>query len=244
MSDADAFIQEVRANPEDDTPRLIYADFLEEQGDPRGELIRVQVELGMIPVGAAERGPLLKREQFLLDEYSETWLQPLRSLGVDGVSRNCFHGGLLEKVRMTADRLIRNAAELCDLEPALHRIQLHEVSPVLPGLARLVLPEQVRELDFTACQLGADGVAMLTNAPWSRQVQSLVLSFNQLGDEGLVELLSGTWPRLVSLTLDANRITNSGTRALRRSALFSQLKRISLKANEIDPDLLPAASLK
>ena len=39
------FLQAVLENPDDDTPRLIYADWLEERGDPRGEFIRVQCEL-------------------------------------------------------------------------------------------------------------------------------------------------------------------------------------------------------
>lgn len=40
-----AFIDDIVQNPEDMTPRLIYADWLEERGDPRGEFIRVQMEL-------------------------------------------------------------------------------------------------------------------------------------------------------------------------------------------------------
>ena len=32
----DAFLADIRDHPDDDTPRLIYADWLEERGDPRG----------------------------------------------------------------------------------------------------------------------------------------------------------------------------------------------------------------
>jgi uncharacterized protein (TIGR02996 family) len=40
-----AFLQSIAAAPEDDTSRLVYADWLEENGDPpRGELIRIQCE--------------------------------------------------------------------------------------------------------------------------------------------------------------------------------------------------------
>lgn len=241
MSDAEAFIQEVHANPGDETPRLIYADFLEEQGDSRGEFIRVQVELGATAPGEAARAPLLKREQELLDDFGEEWLEPLRTLGVDGVSRACFHGGLLEKVRMTADQFIRNGAALCEVEPALHRVQLHKVRPVYHDFVRLALPEQVQELDLTANQLGTLDLESLIAAPWAGHVQSLVLSFNQLGNDGLVQILAGTWPKLKSLILDANQLTDPGMRALRRSQLYQRLESVSLKANDIDPDLLPAA---
>lgn len=42
---ADPFLAAILADPFDDQPRLVYADYLDEQGDPRGEFIRVQCEL-------------------------------------------------------------------------------------------------------------------------------------------------------------------------------------------------------
>jgi uncharacterized protein (TIGR02996 family) len=42
----DAFIRTILAAPDDDGPRLVYADWLEDQGQsPRAELIRVQIEM-------------------------------------------------------------------------------------------------------------------------------------------------------------------------------------------------------
>ncbi len=45
MTDQDAFIRAIVEDPADITPRLIYADWLEERGHPRAEFIRVQCEL-------------------------------------------------------------------------------------------------------------------------------------------------------------------------------------------------------
>ena len=46
MSDADALLAAVLADPDADLPRLVYADWLEERGEAeRAEFIRVQVEL-------------------------------------------------------------------------------------------------------------------------------------------------------------------------------------------------------
>jgi uncharacterized protein (TIGR02996 family) len=42
MTPDEAFFQAILDSPDDDTPRLVYADWLEEQGDPRGEFIRLQ----------------------------------------------------------------------------------------------------------------------------------------------------------------------------------------------------------
>ena len=58
-ADAEGFLQRIRAYPDDDVPRLIYADWLDEQGDPRGEFIRVQVALANLPDDGPPRRALL-----------------------------------------------------------------------------------------------------------------------------------------------------------------------------------------
>ena len=41
------FIRAINADPDDDSPRLIFADWLDEQGEcERAEFIRVQIALG------------------------------------------------------------------------------------------------------------------------------------------------------------------------------------------------------
>jgi uncharacterized protein (TIGR02996 family) len=39
-----AFLHAIHANVEDATPKLVYADWLEERSDPRGQLLRTEVE--------------------------------------------------------------------------------------------------------------------------------------------------------------------------------------------------------
>jgi uncharacterized protein (TIGR02996 family) len=61
-------IHGILSDPEDDAPRPVSADWLEEQGDPLGELIHVQVEmLYLLP--HARREELAKRERELLDGF-------------------------------------------------------------------------------------------------------------------------------------------------------------------------------
>ena len=48
QTEAEAFLQRIRAYPDDDAPRLVFADWLDEQGDPRGDFIRVQVALAQL----------------------------------------------------------------------------------------------------------------------------------------------------------------------------------------------------
>lgn len=56
MSDRDSFLRAIVAEPDDDLPRLVFADFLDEHGEPeRAEFIRVQCELAPL-AGRCERG--------------------------------------------------------------------------------------------------------------------------------------------------------------------------------------------
>ncbi len=42
------FIQAILAEPDDDVPRLIYADWLQERGEPRGDFIRLQCAMAAL----------------------------------------------------------------------------------------------------------------------------------------------------------------------------------------------------
>ncbi|MCI0458429.1 MAG: TIGR02996 domain-containing protein [Gemmataceae bacterium] len=45
MTEEDALTAAILASPRDDAPRLVFADWLEEGGDPRGEFLRIAVRL-------------------------------------------------------------------------------------------------------------------------------------------------------------------------------------------------------
>lgn len=62
MSDEAAFLQAICANPEDDTARLVFADWLDEHGNAdRAEFIRVQIRMNAIsPTGTSIPKELLQ----------------------------------------------------------------------------------------------------------------------------------------------------------------------------------------
>jgi uncharacterized protein (TIGR02996 family) len=73
---ADAFLRAIRAAPDDDLPRLVFADYLDETGDPaRAEFIRVQCELATLPDHDPRRRALEDREHDLLNEHEPEWCE-------------------------------------------------------------------------------------------------------------------------------------------------------------------------
>ena len=78
MTHEEAFLEAIREAPDDDGPRLIFADWLEERGDPRGEFIRVQCALERLGPADPARPALEDEERALLDEHEEEWTTPLR----------------------------------------------------------------------------------------------------------------------------------------------------------------------
>src|ERR1700761_2430481 len=71
---ADGFLDDVRRHPDDDVPRLIFADWLDENGDAPGrELIPRQCRLARLAEDAPGREPLERREEELLSAYEQVW---------------------------------------------------------------------------------------------------------------------------------------------------------------------------
>lgn len=88
----------IRSAPDDDAPRLAYAEWLRLQGDPREELISVQCEIVHAP--RERMPPLLRRRDELLATHAAAWLRPLRLKPEEAT----FWRGMVETVALTEAR--------------------------------------------------------------------------------------------------------------------------------------------
>jgi uncharacterized protein (TIGR02996 family) len=231
----DAFLKAIIDTPEDDTPRLVYADFLDERGDPRGEFIRVQCELARLPDDDPRRLELEARERGLLKEHKEEWVGPMLRLlgGSELVAHVEFRRGFVWGLTIGASDFLLRAENLFRGTPLQHaRICMgpEAISALAasPWLARLT------SLSLESCDLQASDIHPLADSPFLTSVTTLDLYENQIGSRGLRALAASPHlHQLRELRLGGNGITSAGLRALAASPLLGRLTHLDLFYNRV-----------
>src|SRR5262245_10720470 len=104
------FLRAICENPEDDTVRLVFADWLDENGDPdRAEFIRLQIERARLRAEGHDSETLVKRDLELRHTHSETWRGELPRLS--GVNWQRFWRGFVSGADVIEWRFYKQAAE-------------------------------------------------------------------------------------------------------------------------------------
>lgn len=73
MTTEAAFLQTILNEPEDETVLLVFADWLEENGNPRGQFIRLQCQRSQMPWYDGRREQWKRQEKELIRQHRETW---------------------------------------------------------------------------------------------------------------------------------------------------------------------------
>ena len=218
-------------DPQNDEPRLRYAAWLEDEGEPLGEFIQVQCRLASAP-DSEIAWEWERREQELLAEHEEEWVGELRGL----IDWGTFRRGFIEEIAVAAGRFLHHAEVLFDHAPILvvhlSRSREHvEALAECPWLARL------RHLDLSNNFVRDQGVKLLAQSPFLGELHSLNLSSAALGDAGVQALAAS--PHLTNLRelyLCDNRIGPVGARALAFTPLADQLDLLHLRFNDLDAE--------
>ncbi len=208
-SDEQAFMNYIIENPDDDAPRLVFADWLEENGRaPEADLIRVQIKLepirgqyeleGYEALGAEERSCLKKSERPLaletLERDSRWDLKILR------------RRGFYESLHLKAFGFPDVAPALTKAFPTLRKLRLY----CLNGQAEKVVntPElsQFTELDL-ACWYTAEEAERLAASPHLKQLERVIIRTGGFGEAisttNLIKLFAkpSTFPKLKELVI-------------------------------------------
>jgi uncharacterized protein (TIGR02996 family) len=220
---------------DDNAPRLILADWLEDHGQPeRAELVRVQCRLADWVPDWQERQTLIARQDALIATHRERWLGPLakschrvefvRGLcRLDMSGRNftskmfgerlTAHGptALVEQVRLTDCLSLRAIASKpwLGLVPSLGLGQTIRGRIELEPLWKSPHTERLVNLDLSDNGLGPSDVQGLIAAPFFGRLARLALRNNALGEAGCESLLAAAPASLRDLDLAGNQLARS-----------------------------------
>jgi uncharacterized protein (TIGR02996 family) len=85
MSVEAAFLAAIKAAPSDNTPRLVYADWLDEQGRPGGDFLRVECELAALDSADESRAGLLAKLRLVSHGLNPGWMAIVSRVPINGV---------------------------------------------------------------------------------------------------------------------------------------------------------------
>lgn len=228
-SDHAALLAGVLDHPDDDAARLVYADWLEENGaEPRAEFIRLQCQHAELqrkgPVGQTK---LTKRIDALLAEHDTTWrYENNRVAGVrwwDG-----FWRGFLIHTVSSPVTLVRAAKGLGKFTP-VEAVQLRESSEsAIAPLVRSPVLERLRWIHIRCASGDSSGLRHLVASP---RVTQLRLLTGTVADDPLVRAIAGS-PHLTSLEhidLTHAQVTEAGLAVLAESEGLPAVRWVDLR---------------
>lgn len=184
------FEREIQDDPDDLNRYAVYADWLMDQGDPRGEFMQIQLLLERGDLPTAERAKLKEREEQLLNQHFREWT-----------------GRLADKLSIKMERATRHKWNHCTFARGMLDVVLFPKYDrrVLSLLANSPQGRFLRQLviEYMSYQDEARKPESI-NFPNVR-----VLRWGEGGSgcngEGIVELIHGL-PRLEELVLEAHAV--------------------------------------
>src|SRR5262245_15683829 len=157
MTEREMLLRAVCENPDDDTPRLVFADWLDENGEPeRAEFIRLQCEFqsprGVAGGSPAEQPVRFRRMRELRDLNRARWLAELPTFGRPDeiVWQNFFHRGFVARLDvLTLALLDRHGPQLMTATPVSHLgVSVRDAMSKLPVLGRFATAPELKGIRF------------------------------------------------------------------------------------------------
>ena len=235
LAQHEAFLRAIFDAPDDDTPRLVYADFLQENGEEdRAELIRVQCELAAEPwsVASERMTDLHAAEVRLLKKVFPTrdWdlngrLSFVRGFVCDPQMR--LEGFELRDVAALRQRIVRYDPHWFGANVVCVRVQQpHDTAPLDPARidALLTLPACAK-----APALDLRGDQSAEEDSQGGDFTSVYVTHPTISLPGVVALAGHKgMRRITELDLRNNDLDNDTARALVKSPYLDNLKRLQL----------------
>lgn len=239
VSDRMAAIEvRIRANPDDAEAWKVYADLLLDHGDPRGELIMLELQ-----PGAEEDASLRSAIGALLDSHRAAWEPAALPVQFPALLEYRWRHGFVHAVSL---RRIDHRSDVRALQGLFTDPQARFLDAITLQFrrAKKQLFRALTHLDFSRLRsfcvcdfVGADKVVHALVQQPTLVLTGLELSYSDLTDNGLSELVD--CPQLRSLrrlSLRGSEFGLEGIHALANAPVLSELEELDLYGSKIDID--------
>jgi uncharacterized protein (TIGR02996 family) len=221
MDDEAALQRAIADQPEEDTPRLAYADYLDELGGEaniaRAEFIRLQVMLYRLTFETLEAKAARLRTRELLERYRLKWGFPPKSKRWQDSSCTIRRGFVdewvlaLDQKQTEVKRFIAYITRF-----PIRRLRIADRASYLRRAEEALNPSALASLK-------------LLDVPALQKIKHLEINGQTWADEGVHELFSlEHFPSLTSLALIGVAITSSGVAAIARLPKFISLRSLRI----------------
>ena len=259
MSDEKALLAAIWEHPHEDTPRLVYADWLQENGQPeRAEFIRVQCEMAKL----AEDDPRFRTARAASNRLSKKWGAKWKATLPRNARTGQWHQGFFQPddrgiqlaalLRMPTRELLAAPTRSFSVMDAADRFDDLLAWPFLDRLNTFYLRERVPagnwleralncrdfcnvcKISLIGCPVRVSELETLLTAWQARRIVEIHLGGSKIGDEGLRVLLSHpVLPDVRELGISGIGLTASGVRALADSSYRPPVPDLTLAWNPI-----------
>ncbi len=252
MSDRDALLAAILAHPDEDTPRLAFADYLDEHGDaPRAEFIRVQIELVRLreaeadlpehfgryystslpaywrrPHDTPERVALLKREAELLDAHDSEWRKGLPKYADNAVTGADvrFRRGFVGHATVPVGKFMKEPAGLWGSHPVESILLRYAGGHDRRKVATCAPLAALRELRLIDGEGDGTTLAPYAESPHLAGLRTLGLSHFGLTNDGAEALARSPHLRRLALDLDCYEVAEQAFANLLNSPFAARLR--------------------
>jgi uncharacterized protein (TIGR02996 family) len=232
--------EDLVADPDDLATHMAYADYLTEQGDPRGELIQIQLELERLPRTSGRRTGLRKRTLELITAHGRAWLGELAPYLLEQSHTQAvpfqLHRGWLDTLYL--ENLTVNLARTVALAPQVRLLSQLDIDRVTRE-GRGLLAGDGDMLAYHGL-LAGDGdmpahhdlpsVFVLFASPNLSNLRKLQIRVQHLRPEGIRAIVdSPHLSRLTHLSLHDSLLGPDGVEAVVESGILGRLKVLDLR---------------
>lgn len=246
-------LQGVLDAPADDGVRLVYADYLMEQDDPRGEFIATQVRIAG-SLNPASRKAERQREQALWRKHEAEYTAHLAPLRHE--FEWVFRRGFVDEIEGDGEAFVGVCDQIFSTEP-ICRLTLRDVDDstlqalldkgIVGRLCNLSLQGQLsssikllaeseqlaslRRINLARCSLNDKSILALAGSPYLT-CESLTLNHNPIGDPSARALAScSQLAACTQLFVAFTNVGDAGLKAITESTSLQGLQKLGLAGN-------------